>query len=124
LKTNEAKSIVHQYFQCLLNERDLAACDRWLAPDYVDHDSPPGTPPGPIAIKTFVAKFLDEYPDLHVVIEDIFGEGLSVAARLLWNGNHRTSGEEYHVRGIVLIRLNDAGQLAERWSAYTNIQST
>ena len=113
-----AKALVRRYFQRLLNEKDLAACDEVLAGDYVDHDAPPGTPPGPQSVKEFVAGFLAEYPNLHVDILDIIAEGNKVAARLVWRGNRRESGAEFHQMGIIMLRLDDMGRLAERWSAY------
>ncbi len=93
-----------------------------LSVDYVDHDAPPGTPPGPQSVKEFVAGFLAEYPNMHVDIVDIMAEGNRVAARLVWRGNHRASGEEYHQMGIIMLRLDGQGRLAERWSAYKSLR--
>jgi len=117
-----AKARVRRYFQRLLNEKDLSACDEMLAGDYVDHDAPPDTPPGPQSVKEFVAGFLAEYPNMHVDIVDIMAEGNQVAARLVWRGNQRESDEEFHQMGIVILRLDDQGRLAERWSAYRSLQ--
>jgi len=113
---------VRRYFQRLLNEKDLSACDEMLSGDYVDHDAPPDTPPGPQNIKEFVAGFLAEYPNIHVDILDIVAEGDKVAARLVWRGNQRESGEEFHQMGIIILRLDDQGRLAERWSAYKSLR--
>jgi predicted SnoaL-like aldol condensation-catalyzing enzyme len=69
-----AKALVHRYFQRLLNEGDVFVCDELLAPEYVDHDAPPDTLPGPESTKAFVTTFLDAYPDLHVRGVDIVAE--------------------------------------------------
>jgi hypothetical protein len=53
--------------------------------------------------------------------KDILAEGNRVAARIVWQGNCRESGEKFHQMGIVILRLNDKGQLAERWSAYKSL---
>jgi predicted SnoaL-like aldol condensation-catalyzing enzyme len=116
-----AKALVRQYFHRLLNEKDLSACDEMLSGDYVDHDAPPDAPPGPQSVKEFVAGFLGEYPNLRVNIVDIIAEGNKVAARLVWRGSHRESGDEFHQMGIVILRLDDQGRLAERWSAYKSL---
>jgi predicted SnoaL-like aldol condensation-catalyzing enzyme len=116
-----AKALVRGYFQRLLNEKDLTVCDERLSDNYIDHDAPPDTPPGPQGIKEFVARFLEEYPDMQVDIEDILAEGNEVAARIVWCGNHRKSGEKFHQMGIVIVRLDDKGQLVERWSAYKSL---
>ncbi|MHB9144282.1 MAG: ester cyclase [Symbiobacteriia bacterium] len=122
MEAEQAKAVVRAYFQRLLNERDLSACDQLLAPDCVDHDSPAGTPPGPDGIKEFVSQFLSDYPNLHVWIEDMIVEGGKVAIRNIWRGTHKDGGAQYHVTGISIIRLNPAGQLAERWSAYAPVE--
>jgi predicted SnoaL-like aldol condensation-catalyzing enzyme len=116
------KALVREYFQRLLNEKDLSVCDALLSSDYIDHDAPGDTPPGPQSTKDFVREFLEEYPDLRVDIEEIIAEGSKVAARIVWHGNHRDSRETFHQIGIVILRLDDKGQLAERWSAYKTLR--
>lgn len=118
MNAEAVKARVRAYFDELLNGRDLSVCGRLLASDYVDHDAAPSTPPGPAAVEAFVAGFLADYPDLRVSIEDILAEGDRAAVRVTWRGTHRTSGEPLRQMGILILRLNEAGQLAERWSAY------
>jgi len=116
-----AKALVREYFQRLLNEKDLSVCDELLSSNYVDHDAPADTLPGPQSTKEFIIEFLEEYPDMRVDIEEIIAEGSKVAMRIVWYGNHRESMEEFHQMGIVIVRLDDKGQLAERWSAYETL---
>lgn len=118
MKSENAKATVRDYFHRLLNEKDLSVCDEMLAPDYVDHDAPGDTPPGPGEAKRFVGQFLHNYPDMQVHVEDILAEGDRVAARIVWRGTHWESGERFYQMGIVILRLDEAGRLAERWSAY------
>lgn len=121
-KPVEMKTLIRQYFQRLLNEKDLTVCDEMLASEYIDHDAPSDTPPGPQSIKEFVKGFLEEYPDMHVAVEDLVVEGNQAAARLLWQGHQRESGKVSRQAWIIFLRLNDAGQLVERWSAYETLQ--
>jgi predicted SnoaL-like aldol condensation-catalyzing enzyme len=116
-----AKTIVRTYFDQLLNQHDLSACDQLRAPEYVDHDTPTGTPPGSASTKAFVAALIDAYPNIQVRIVDMLAEATKVAAGLIWQGTHRQSGAPLHQIGIVMVRLNDHGQIAERWSAYTTV---
>ncbi len=113
-----AKALVREYFERLLNEKDLSVCDEMLSSDYVDHDASPDTLPGPKHVKEFVAGFLDQYPDMRADIKDIIAEGNQVAVRIVWQGSHRESGEKFYQMGIVIVRFNDSGQMVERWSAY------
>ena len=123
MNAKTAKAIVDRYFQQLLNERDVSVCDEVLAPEYVDHDAPAHTRTGPDSTKIFVAKFLDEYPNLHVQIFDLVAEAHKVAARIVWQGNHRVSGAPLHQMGIIIIHLNEQGQFRERWSSYTSFMN-
>jgi predicted SnoaL-like aldol condensation-catalyzing enzyme len=121
IEPDAVKDLVREYFHRLLNEKDLSVCDAMLSSNYVDHDAPPDTPPGPKSTKEFVAKFLEEYPDMQIDIKDILAEGNRVAARIVWRGNHRESGEMFHQMGIVILRLDEKGRLVERWSAYKSL---
>ena len=110
-KRAAARDVVREYFHRLLNEKDLSACDELLSSDYRDHDAPPDTPPGPESTKGFVARFLEEYPNLRVDIEDLIAEENRVAARIVWHGNHRETGVEFHQVGNVFLRLDETGHI-------------
>lgn len=122
VEPDEAKNLVRQYFHRLLNDKDMSVCDEMLASNYIDHDAPSDTPPGPDSTKQYLAGFLRDYPDTQVRVEDIVAEGNKVAVRNVWHGTHRETGEKLHRMGIIILRLNDAGQLVERWSAYEPIE--
>lgn len=117
-KKVDSRALVHQYFDRLLNQHDLAVCDELLAADYCDHDAPAETPLGPLGTKAYISSFLDTYPNLQVDIEKVVAEGNRVAARLIWNGTHATTGDPLCQVGVVIVRLNEQGKLAERWSTY------
>jgi uncharacterized glyoxalase superfamily protein PhnB/predicted SnoaL-like aldol condensation-catalyzing enzyme len=114
----EAGVVVREYFQRVVNEKDLSACDALLAADYVDHDAPPDTPPGPASIKAYLAQLFQEYPNMHVTIVDLVAEGNRAAARLEWRATHSQTGAPYDLSGMLMLRLDDQGRLAERWSVY------
>jgi hypothetical protein len=110
----DAKETARSYFDRLTRDRDLTVCDELLSPDYVDHDAPPDTPPGPAATKVLVGALLEHHPDLRIEIEELFGEGDRVALRLRWHAPETG----YRQHGIVLLRFDGDGRIAERWSAY------
>lgn len=113
-----AKAVVREYFRRVFDEGDPTACEELLAPDYVDHDAPPNTPPGPDATKQFLSGFLHTYPDMRFRVEDLIAEGDKVVVRATWRGTSADSGEGFRQMGIVILRLDEDGRLAERWSAY------
>src|SRR5438105_9908353 len=100
MDADRAKQVARAYFDRLPRERDLAVIDELLAADYVDHDAPPGTPPGPQATKAFVGALLSHHPDLRIEIDDCLAEGDRVALRLRWLAEE-TGYRQY---GIVILR--------------------
>jgi predicted SnoaL-like aldol condensation-catalyzing enzyme len=122
ISSKQAKAIVREYFHRLLNQKDLSVCDELLAQDYIDHDAPADVPPGPGEAKRFVTQMLKDRPDIQITVEDVLAEGDRVALRNIWHWTDDESGEKRRQMGILILRLNDAGQIAERWSAYKMIQ--
>jgi hypothetical protein len=64
------------------------------------------------------------FPDLHVEVHDVFGEGDRVAARLTVSGTHRgvlmgtiqPTGKHAVWEGIDIFRIRD-GHIMERWNS-------
>lgn len=121
MNQNILKSIALEYFDRLLNKKDLSVCDELLSVDYIDHDVPENTPPGPRDTKEFVTKFLDKYPNMSIKVEDIIVEDKKVVLRNVWNGNHKETGERFYRMGIVILLFNGKNQIKERWSAYKDL---
>ena len=106
------KEIAESYF-ARITSGDLDAVNDLVTPGFVDHDAPPGTPPGPEAAKAFAGAMISHHPDLTIEVEDSFGEDDRVALRLRWNAEE-TGYVQY---GIVVFRF-EGDRIAERWSAY------
>ncbi len=112
---------VRSYFTRLLVHRNPGVCDELLAPDYVDHDAPAGTPPGPEATKEYVRRLLQDVPDLVFDLHELHAAGNAVTIRATWRGTLR-DGRPWAQTGLALIHVNDTGQLVERWSAYRTLE--
>lgn len=112
------EAVARRYLQRLLVEHDLSVCEELLASDYVDHDAPDGTPPGPSATRAYAEGMLRDYPDLTFTIDELVAHGDTVALRATWRGSQAGTGTSLLRRGLVMLRVNEAGQIAERWSAY------
>jgi predicted ester cyclase len=113
-----AEATVRTYLHRLLVQRDLSVCEEMLAANYVDHDAPAGTPPGPGPTREYMTQLLHAYPDLRFTIVTVAAQDRSVAVRATWRGTHRETGSAFHQTGLMLIHLDESGRLAERWSAY------
>ena len=124
MTTEENKKLVLDHYESFLHLRDDEAVRRQLAPDFVDHEMPPGVPPGPEGALQYRAMLLGAFPDLRVKIEDAIAEGDRVAVRASWTGTHRgafapmplaATNRSAQFTGMVFWRVRD-GKLVERWA--------
>jgi len=120
----ENKRLVLEHYEAFVERRDADAVRRQLAPDFRDHEMPPGIPPGPEGALQYGAMLHEAFPDLKVKIEDILAEGDRVAVRARWTGTHRGSfpgmpipgtNRQFSFRGMVFWRIRD-GKIVERWA--------
>jgi steroid delta-isomerase-like uncharacterized protein len=123
MSLDDNKKLVLQHYESFIHERDVEAVRKQLAPDFIDHEMPPGTPPGPEAAIRFLAMLHAAFPDFRVTIDDIIAERDRVAVRATWTGTHRghfpmlpipVSNRPFRFSGMVFWRVRD-GRLVERW---------
>ena len=96
---------------------DLAG--QMVTPDYVDHEAPPGTPPGPDGANAVLRWLRGAFADLSYEIRDAFGDGDRVAVRLITKGTHTgeflgtpPTGRRFEIEAIHLYRI--AGRESRR----------
>jgi len=107
-----------------VHQQDADAVRRQLAPDFLDHEMPLGTPPGPEAAVQYRAMLHTAFPDLRIQIDEMIAEGDRVAVRATWTGTHRgsmsmipvpPSNRSVRFTGMVFWRIHQ-GRIAERWA--------
>lgn len=83
--------------------------------DYVLHDpAEPNLLPG---LKPFMESFdklIQSIKDMHVAIDDIFGEANKVVCRFSYSFTEMASNEKKHMTGIVISRFMN-GKVVEEW---------
>lgn len=105
-----------------LNRGDVSAADVAFAPDCVVHFTGVAEPFRGIGPwKDFVTRFLNAFPDLHVIIEDQVVQRDRVAFRFRATGTHKgplaaapATGRRITIDGIVIDRVV-RGKVQERW---------
>jgi predicted ester cyclase len=112
-------------FVAAMNAGDLDALDDLLDPGIVDHHLPPGIPAGIAGVKLWCSMLRDAL-DLHVVIEDLVGDGDRVAVRGRITGTHvgefagmPATGRRFDASFLSIERA-EAGRLVERWEIPDN----
>ena len=119
--TDQNKAAYRRFIQEIFNEGRLEKLDELLAPSYILHNAPLGTPPGRDGVRQVVTMFRTAFPDLEVTIEDQVAEGDKVCSRTTTRGTHRgaifgirPTGKAVTMRGLTLVRIAD-GRVAESW---------
>ena len=99
---------------------DLAG--QMVTQDYVDHEAPPGTPPGPEGANAVLRWLRGAFADLSYEICDAFGDADRAAVRLITRGTHTgefmgtpPTGKQFEIEAIHLYRIQD-GKVAEHWA--------
>ena len=115
------KALVRKYLQ-LWNTGNLALADEALAPDFIDHLHPE-LAPGPESVKKEVAAFRAAFPDAQITVEQIIGEGDTVAFRFVLHATHQgtfagfpATGKQVVLTGMDFIRIA-GGKIVEVWSS-------
>ena len=107
-------ALVLDMFEHVLNPMDSTAVDRFIAPDYIQHNQ--AVEPGREALKRFLDMIREQTP-----------EAMHDVKRAFVDGDHVT--EHYHVRRwpadlgwavIDIFRIED-GLIAEHWDAMQDV---
>ena len=83
----ENKENIRRSIEEVYNRGDMSVVNELIAPDFVV----PGESniKGPEGIKSFATTLRTAFPDFHMTIEEMVGEGDNVAAYLTWTGTHK-----------------------------------
>ena len=76
--SDQNKQLARRFLQAF-EAGDVATLEQIVAPDMVDHNSPPGAKPGRPGLLDAVAMFHSGFPDMKISIDRVVAEGDSVA---------------------------------------------
>lgn len=116
------KALIRRVYEEVINEGNMALLDELVGPDYVEHDpNYPRPIRGPEGLKEYFLTFRNAFPDLHLSIEDIVGEGDTISVRHTARGTHQgdllgisPTGKQLTVTGMTFHRIIN-GKFVESW---------
>jgi steroid delta-isomerase-like uncharacterized protein len=115
------KKLILDHYRATVSDIDFAAIREQIAPEFVDHESPPGVPAGAEWVTRHVASFHHAFPDLRVEVHEILAERDLVAVRATWSGTHQgdymgfpATHRTFKLKGLVMWRVR-GGRIVERW---------
>ncbi len=115
------KELFRRVYEEGLNRGDLAVANELTAPDFFNHEAPPGMNRGPESMRQVITMLRTAFPDLHFTIEELIAEGDTVAGRLTMNGTHDgplmgmpPTGRTVQQAHMHFVRFRD-GKAIEHW---------
>ncbi len=115
------KALVLRFVETLVNQRNAAAIDEFLAPDFVDHNAPPEQPRGAEGVRRVFEHVTTVLADLRSEVIDILAEADKVVLHHKAQARHVGNFMGFPPTGKVLtwhtisIYRIKAGRIAERW---------
>jgi steroid delta-isomerase-like uncharacterized protein len=123
MSTEDNKTFMRRFYDEVMNQKNLAAIDNFLAPTFVNHSALQlGMLGGGIEeVKQYVSMIQTTFPDLHYTVEDMIAEGDKVVARLTVSGTQQgaflgipSTGKHATVTDIEIVRISN-GKFVEIW---------
>jgi steroid delta-isomerase-like uncharacterized protein len=116
------RQVVDEFIQALFTRGELDAVDRYLSPDFVDHDPTlPDQPGDRESMRSAAAVMRAAFPDWRSDVEELIASGDMVVERFTASGTHEgeimgiaPTGRTITLPGINIFRLQD-GRIVERW---------
>ncbi|MEJ5946229.1 ester cyclase [Pseudokineococcus basanitobsidens] len=112
-----------QAFGDAVNSGDLAAFERLVAVDSVDHDPAPGQEAGPVGFEHFFTELRTAFPDLAIAVDHLVATDDEVAFAYTVTGTHQgelmgfaPTGRSVSFRGMQISRF-EGDRLVERWGS-------
>jgi predicted ester cyclase len=103
----ENKALYRRTFEEVFTQGNLALVDELVAPDFLNHEVPPG--------------MNNRGPDLHFTIEELVAEGDTVASRVTMSGTHLgpfqgipPTGRSFEQAHMHFVRFRDGKAIEHR----------
>ena len=121
MSAEENKVLIHRLYAEVFAKWNLDAVDELIGPEFIAHEMPPGTPPGPVGFKQFYGWLRSAFPDLRYAVDDVIAEEDKVVVRWTWKCTHKgdfmgiaATERQATVTGMAIYRLA-GGKCVERW---------
>jgi steroid delta-isomerase-like uncharacterized protein len=111
---------VRAFWEQAFNGRDLDVIDAITAPEFVNHNALPGTPPGPEGHRQVVQRLWEAVADAHFEIEHLASDGDTVICIGTMSGTHAgtllgvpATGRKVEWRQCHMYRFDQDGRAVE-----------
>lgn len=123
MSTEENKAGIRRLYEAF-NQKNLAVVDELIASNYVGHIAGLEDMRGPEGVKQSSTPFFTAFPDIHLAVEDMVGEGDKVVTRYTVTGTHQgeflgvaPTGKQATFTGMSMARI-EGGKTVEEWEVW------
>ena len=132
MTAEQLKARTLEGFERMFNEGDLAYVDAAVADGAVDHQEPAGTDFA-THLKRVISTLREAFPDLHFEVDELIGEGDTVACRSTMTGTHQgplrigpmaslaVNGAAIDVPHMHFFHYDDEGRLTDLWHVWNTL---
>lgn len=124
MSVEENKDLIRRYVEEIWDKGNHDAIDTFFATDGIDHNAPPGTPPGWDFMKQFHTMAHAAIPDLQLTVEELIAEGDKVVGRFTASGTQQgefmgipPTGKPFTIMEIRISRIV-GGKIVEQWGLH------
>jgi ketosteroid isomerase-like protein len=118
----EMKAAARRVLEEIFPANDEAALAEVIGEDFVNHEAPPGFPPGPRSVAHFMQLLSRAFSDQRWTIHRVLADGDTVAVHCTHSGRHTgqffgmpATGRSFSYPQVHLIRF-DGGKAVEQWA--------
>ncbi len=104
MSAEENRAAQRRIIEEVINGKNLDAADELFADEHELRPEAAGVARGPEGMKRAFAGLHEEFPDIHVEIEEMVAERDVVAVRLTFRGTHAPTGERAAWPEVVFAR--------------------
>jgi predicted ester cyclase len=119
---DQTKTAARRVLEEVFPADDEAALTQLISTDFVNHEAPPGTPPGPGGITFFMHMLARAFSDQTWTVDQIVCEGDLVAMYCTHSGRHTgeffgvaATGRSFSYKQMHLVRMKE-GKGVEHWA--------
>lgn len=113
---NKNLSLTKRWMDEVWNQGNEDAIDQMLDANGVVHGIEGINERGPAGFKVFYRNFKEQFPRVHVSVDDVVSEGEYETARCTVDGT-TASGQSVHFTGMTFLRIVN-GKIVEAWNSF------
>ncbi|MBD2755716.1 ester cyclase [Spirosoma validum] len=114
MSLEENKQFMNSFIEEVINKKNLAAADKLVAEDFIEHLPFPGQGPGREGLKFALNSMFIGFPDMNWTVHEQIAEGERVVTRFSWTGTHQgdfmgipATNKRVDVWGVVIDVVRD-----------------